>query len=161
MFCDEFLEFVDDLAAADARVEPRVAAHLASCAGCTSALESARRVDRLLRERQVPPPPAQFTSRIMGRIRRERWRRDQFLDVGFNVVVGLIVVAVVAAFWVVLSRSGLNSVTDDVAGMMINEFIVVIWSVGPSLPMYAAAGAVLATALGLWWWAERDATPET
>ncbi len=30
--------------------------------------------------------------------------------------------------------------------------------VGPSIPLYAGATALLATALGIWWWAERDAT---
>jgi hypothetical protein len=28
----------------------------------------------------------------------------------------------------------------------------------PSLPLCAGAAALLATALGLWWWAERDIT---
>jgi hypothetical protein len=30
--------------------------------------------------------------------------------------------------------------------------------VSPSLPVYALATALLVTALGIWWWAERDAT---
>jgi hypothetical protein len=29
--------------------------------------------------------------------------------------------------------------------------------VTPSLPVYVLATALLATALGIWWWAERDA----
>jgi hypothetical protein len=30
--------------------------------------------------------------------------------------------------------------------------------VAPSLPLYAGAAALLVSALGLWWWAERDVT---
>ena len=156
MFCDQALELVDEVAAGDAPVDERIAAHLASCAGCAAALDAARRVDELLRARPVPPPPAQFTARILGRIRRERWRRDQFLDVGFNLVVGLVVVGILAAFWVVLSQSGLGSMSGDAFGALNEVSMNLVRRIAPSLPLYAAAGALLATALGVWWWAERD-----
>jgi hypothetical protein len=156
MFCDEVLERVDELAASDEPLEERVAAHVASCAGCGAALEAARRVERLLRTRDVPPPPPQFTSRIMGRIRRERWRRDQFLDAGFNVVVGLVVVSVMAAFWIVLAESGLSSISRDAVRMVSTFFLDLIWRIAPSVPVYGAAGAFLAAALGVWWWAEKS-----
>jgi len=156
MFCDELLELVDAIAAGDLTPDARITAHLASCTGCAGALETARRVDQLLRARPAPPPPANFTSRIMGRIRRDRWRRDQFLDVGFNVAVGLVVVGILAVLWVVLSQTGFAGVTRDALAVMNAALVDFVRRVAPSLPVYGAAGALLATALGVWWWAERS-----
>ena len=157
MFCDEVLELIDEVATGDGPVDERIAAHLSSCAGCAAALGAARRVDELLRTRPVPPPPAQFTSRILGRIRRDRWRRDQFLDVGFNLVVGLVVVGILAAFWVMLSQSGFGSMSRDALGVVDRALVELVRRIAPSLPVYGAAGALLATTLGIWWWAEKDA----
>ena len=36
-------------------------------------------------------------------------------------------------------------------------FVSLARRVAPSLPLYAGALALLASALGIWWWAERDA----
>ena len=85
MFCDETLDAIEAIAAGELAAEGRVAAHLASCRHCAAALDSARRLDKMLAARPVPKPPQQFTVRTMTRIRRARWRSDQFLDVGFNV----------------------------------------------------------------------------
>lgn len=157
MFCDELLELIDAIASGDVTPDSRMRAHLSSCGGCAAALDDARSVDALLRARPVPPPPPQFTARIMGRIRRDRWRRDQFLDVGFNVVVGLIVFGMLAVVWTVLSQSGLGSMSRDAFGILNAAAASVVRRIAPSLPVYAAAAALLATALGVWWWAERDA----
>lgn len=156
MFCDEVLELVDAIAAGDVTPDPRTAAHLASCAGCAAALGAARRVDDLLRARPVPLPPAQFTSRLLGRIRRDRWRRDQFLDVGFNLVVGLVVLGILTVFWVALSQSGLGSMTCDALAVLNTALADLVRRIAPSLPVYGAAAALLAAALGMWWWVERD-----
>ena len=111
----------------------------------------------MLESRPVPKPSPQFTIRTMARIRRARWRRDQFLDAGFNVAIGAIVLAVVGGIWLLLNRSGLVAVSSDAVNLFGGGMMTLVHRVAPSLPLYAGAMAVLGTALVLWWWAERDA----
>src|SRR5687768_4652192 len=103
MFCDEALEAIEPIASRDLTPDRRIAAHLASCAECRAALERAREIDRMLQARAAPPPPPQFTSRTLARIRRDRWRRDQLLDAGFNTAVTGLVLAAVAGVWLVMN----------------------------------------------------------
>ena len=158
MFCDEALDAVEAIAAGEITADGRVAEHLATCPNCSAALTSARRVDRLLRARPVPRPPTQFTTRTLTRVRRARWRTEQFLDVGFNVAIVLIVVGVFGAIWMVLNRSGLTSVSGDAVDLFGTGIAALVRRIAPAVPLYAGATALLATALALWWWAERDAT---
>jgi anti-sigma factor RsiW len=157
MFCDEALDAIEAIAADELTPDGRVAAHLSSCPNCAAALVSARALEQMLQRRAVPSTPAQFTSRTMARVRRARWRNDQFLDVGFNVAVGLVVLAVVGGVWLLLNRSGLVAVSNDAVDLLGSGLVSFFRRVTPSLPLYAGATAVLATALAIWWWAERDA----
>jgi len=157
MFCDEALDTVEAIAAGEVMPDGRVASHLASCPNCALALERARQLEASLRQREVPAPPAQFTSRTLARVRRARWRSDQFLDVGFNVAIGLIAVAVLGGVWMLLHRTGLASVSGDAVDVFGSGFVELAKRVAPSLPLYAGAAALLVSALGIWWWAERDA----
>ena len=158
MFCDEALDAVEAIAAGDLTPDGRVAEHLATCPNCAAALVSARALEGMLRVRSIPKPPAQFTTRTLARVRRARWRTEQFLDVGFNVAIAAVVVTVIAGVWILLNRSGLVAVSNDVVDLFGTSLVAFVRRVGPSLPLYAAATALLATALGIWWWAERDAT---
>ena len=56
-----------------------------------------------------------------------------------------------------LHRSGLSAVSGDAVDLFGTGVASLVRRVAPSVPLYAAATAVLATALVLWWWAERDA----
>jgi predicted anti-sigma-YlaC factor YlaD len=158
MFCDEALDAVEAIAAEDLHPDGRVAAHLASCPNCAAALVSARSLERMLQRRAVPSPSPQFTSRTLARVRRARWRSDQFLDVGFNVAIGAIVLAVVGGIWLLLDRSGLAVISNDAVNLLGTGFVTFARRAAPSLPLYGGATAILATALVIWWWAERDAT---
>jgi hypothetical protein len=158
MFCDEILELIEPIAAGDLTPDGRASAHLASCADCAAALESARGLERVLQTRAAPRPTPQFTARIMGRLRRDRWRREQFLDAGFNLAIGAVLFGVLAAAWLLLSRSGLTGLGQQAVDVLNAAVVNVARRVVPSLPLYAGAAALLATALGLWWWAERDIT---
>ena len=158
MFCDEALDAVEAIAAGDLTPDGRIAEHLQSCPNCAAALDSARALERMLRVRSVPKPPAQFTTRTLARVRRARWRSEQFLDVGFNVAIAAVVLTVIAGIWILLNRSGLVAVSNDVVDLFGTSLVAFARRVGPSLPLYAAATALLSTALGIWWWAERDAT---
>ena len=158
MFCDEALDAVEAIAAEDVQPDGRVAAHLATCPNCAAALVSARSLEERLRRRAVPAPSAQFTSRTLARVRRARWRSDQFLDAGFNLAIGAAVLALVFGTWLLLHRTGLASVSNDAIDLFGTGLVTLARRVAPSLPLYAGATAVLATALLIWWWAERDAT---
>jgi len=155
MFCDEVLEQVEPIAAGELMPSQRIADHLASCAGCAAALASARRVDALLRSRPVPPVPAQFSSRVMNRLRRTRWRSEQVLDWVFNIALVLVGILVVTGLWMVMRQSGLATVSSDAFELLGPGMMLFARRVTPSLPLYAAATALLGTALALWWWAER------
>jgi hypothetical protein len=155
MFCDEVLERVDAIASGDDPGDARLSSHVAACPGCATALEDARRLERLLVARPVPQPPPQFTGRLLTRIRRERWRREQFFDTAFNVSIGLVLLFLVAAAWTVLDRSGFPEVTRSTAAILRQQLVDLAQRVAPSLGLYAAAAALIGAALGLWWWAER------
>src|SRR6516164_6598058 len=97
MFCDEVLDLIEPIASGDVPMDRRIDAHVQSCPNCRAALEGARTLDRLLRSRPVPKPPPQFTSRIMARVRRQRWRSEQLLDVSFNLALAAVALLIVAA----------------------------------------------------------------
>jgi anti-sigma factor RsiW len=157
MFCVEALDAIEAIAAGELTPDGRIAAHLGSCPNCAAALEDARQLERMLEARPVPRTPVQFTSRTMTRVRRARWRSEQFLDTGFNVAIGIVVLAMVAGVWMLMDRSGLNAVGDDVVELFSTAFFTLAQRAAPSLPLYLGATALLVTALGIWWWAERDA----
>ena len=158
MFCDQVVELLEPIAAGDLAPDEGVQRHLAACAQCAAALASARRVDQLLRARDVPAPSAQFTSRTFARIRRDRWRREQFFDAGFNVAIAAVLGGVVVGVWMIIDRSGLSAISSDIVDLFSTEVVTVARQMAPSLSLYAGATALIATALAIWWWAERDVT---
>jgi anti-sigma factor RsiW len=156
MFCDEALDAVEAIAAGEVMPDGRVASHLATCPNCAQALEHARQLEASLRQRQAPAAPPQFTSRTLARIRRARWRSDQFLDLGFNLAIGAVIVAVLVGVWMLLDRTGLAALSGDAVEIFGSGVVSLARRVAPSVPLYAGAAAVLLSALGIWWWAERD-----
>ena len=157
MFCDEALDAVEAIAAGEVMPDGRVASHLATCPNCASALVGARRLEASLRQRAAPSAPAQFTARTLARVRRARWRSDQYLDVGFNLAIGTVGLAMIAGLWLLLHRTGVGAVTGDAVALFANGVVGLARRVAPSLPLYLGAAVLLASALGIWWWAERDA----
>ena len=157
MFCDEALEAIEPIAAGDVKPDARMTAHLAWCAGCRAALDRARQIEGMLAARAVPAPPSQFTSRTLARIRRDRWRRDQFLDAGFNIAVASLVLAAIGSVWLVMDRSGIVTVSNGAVALIETFIVAIVGRVAPQLPLYAAATALLAATVGVWWWAEKDA----
>src|SRR5262249_1000187 len=89
--------------------------------------------------------------------RRARWRSDQFLDVGFNIAIVLVVVAVIGGVWMLVHRTGLAAVSGDAADLFGSAFVLLARRVAPSVPLYAGAAALLVSALGIWWWGEGGA----
>ena len=158
MTCDDVLNAVEPIAAGERQPDAWMAAHLSTRVSCASALEAARRLDAMLRQRLVPAPPPQFTTRTMARIRRARWQNEQVIDWAFNAGLALIALATAAGIWIIISRSGFTLVGNDALQLFGAGMRTFVQRVSPSLPLYALATLLLVTALGIWWWAERDAT---
>jgi hypothetical protein len=156
MFCDQVVELLEPIAAGDLVPDEGIARHLSSCVHCAEALAGARRVDQLLRARTVLAPSPQFTARTLARIRRDRWRREQFFDAGFNVATVTVIGGVVLAVWMLIDRSGLSAISGDLLDLFSTEIVTVARQMAPSVSLYASAAILLATALAIWWWAERD-----
>jgi anti-sigma factor RsiW len=157
MTCDDVQNAIELIAAGELTPDAPMASHLETCTPCASALEAARRLDALLRQRPIPAPPAQFTVRTMAGIRRARWRNEQLIDWGFNAALALVAVAIATGIWIVGSRSGFTFVGNDALQLFGAGMRTFVQRVSPSLPVYALATVLLVTALGIWWWAERDA----
>jgi predicted anti-sigma-YlaC factor YlaD len=158
MSCDEMTDLIEPIAAGDLVPGASVEAHLASCAACRASVDRARVLERLLQERPAPTAPPQFTSRALARIRRDQWRREQWLDTGFNIVVASLVLAVVVALWLVIDRTGIVTLSNDAVDMIAQATITLLRRIAPEVPLYAAATALIMAAVGVWWWAERDIT---
>jgi len=155
MFCDEALDAIEPIACGDLAPDGRIAEHLATCPNCAAALASAKTLDRMLQRRLAPKPPAQFTNRTLGRVRRARWRSDQFLDAGFNVAMAAIALAVVAGVWMLVNRTGLAVVGNDAVDLFASGLVTFTRRIAPSVPVYLGATALLVSALWIWWWAEQ------
>ena len=158
MFCDEALNSVEVVAEGGLTPEGRLADHYASCPNCAAALRRARELEQMLQRRPAPLPSPQFTARTMARVRRARWRNDQMLDMGFNIAIAIVLIAVLVAGWMVLDRSGLVAVSNDAVGIFGRGLATFTQRIAPSVPLYAGATVLLATAVGLWWWAEKGET---
>lgn len=156
MTCDDVQNAIELIAAGEMTPDAQMASHLATCRSCGSALETAQRIDALLRQRPIPAPPAQFTARTMASIRRARWRNEQMIDWGFNAALALVALTIVAGIWIVFSRSGFTFVGNDALQLFGAGMRTFAQRVSPSLPVYALATMLLISALGIWWWAERD-----
>jgi predicted anti-sigma-YlaC factor YlaD len=155
---DHVLDLVDLIAAGDETPSADVEAHLDTCAACRAALAHARAVDRMLRARQPAPPPAQFTARTLSRIRRDKWRREQVFDAGFNAALAVLGAAIAAGVWVLMHQAGTAMIVDasgDAFSLVADQVGDLIRRIAPSVPLYIEAAALLLSALGIWWWAER------
>ena len=160
MFCDEALDAIEAIAAGELTPDGRD--RRASGDLCRTARRrssGARALERLLQRATGAAPPAQFTSRTMARIRRARWRSEQFLDVGFNLAIGLVVVAIVGGVWMLMHRSGLDLGQQRCRRSVRRPGSSRSRAASPRRCRSTPAPlALLASALGIWWWAERDAT---
>jgi len=159
MTCDEANTFIEAAAVGDA-VPEEVRAHVASCRVCAARLALAQRIEHALAHRPVAPVPADFTAAMMTRIRRERWRTEQVIDVGFNIaaVVGILLIVGGAAG--VLWRAGAIQLGGEMATMLFGVSRTVALRAVADVRVIMLSVLLLSTALGLWWWAEEeDAAP--
>ena len=155
MTCKAAIELVEPIAAGDLEVDPAARAHFESCPQCASALATARRLEAALATRPAPAAPARFSSSVLQRIRRERWRSEQQVDRLFNVaiVVALLLVgggilALMNLSGVVAAAAGTWSLVASLSSQFAREAV-------PNVNTYIAAAGLLLSVLGMWWFAER------
>jgi hypothetical protein len=154
MTCSDLDERIEAIAEGDS-VSPSEREHLATCARCAQALVLATAVHRTLGQQPAPVPPPRLAANILAAVRRERWRSEQYLDLAFNVSVGLAVLAGITGLWVVLSASGMAAVSADLVRIFASSTSTVLTRMTPALPVYAAAVGLVVTGLTVWWWVER------
>jgi hypothetical protein len=155
MRCEELGEIIEAVAAGDTSPDDDVSAHVSGCPACAADLALARRIDRLLAIREVPLAPHAFRAAVLRRLRRDRWRTEQYLDVGFNVVILLSLATMAGGVWLLLEMTGLSSVTAGTLGLFSATFKDVVERARPDATAIAGAIGLLLTAVAGWWWAER------
>jgi hypothetical protein len=155
MTCKDLIDVVEAIAAGDLEPGAELRAHLESCLTCASALASARRVEAALTRREAPPAPPRFAAIVLQRVRREQWRAEQHVDWLFNAAMVLALVLVAGGAVALMNLSGILAWASQVATVIVTMRDEVARQAAPSLATYIAAAGLLASALAMWWWAER------
>lgn len=159
MTCTTALDLVEPIAAGEIEVNASIRAHFESCPRCASALASARRIEAALGADAAPEPPPRFTQAVLSRIRRERWRAEQQVDRLFNAGIAAALVLIVGGAGALLNLRGAMGVAGVGWELLSSLSAQMVVDAVPSLLTYIAAAGLLASALGMWWWAERRLTP--
>src|SRR6187200_1064554 len=120
MTCTDFDELIEPIAAGEMEPDAGMRAHLQSCAACSRALAMARQIDLVLASQPALEPSPAFTGVLMARLRRERWRSEQSLDVAFNIAVGLAVAVGVGGVVMVATASGMAAVSADLVRVFLS-----------------------------------------
>jgi anti-sigma factor RsiW len=155
MRCEDLRNLIEPIVAGDVVPTDDAAAHVASCAACAADLALARRIDRLLASREFPAAPASFAAAVMRRVRQERWRAEQYLDLGFNAAIIVSVALVIGGIWLALNLTGLAAVTSGTVAVFSTGLHELLQRAAPRLPIYVGAAMLMLTAFAVWWWAER------
>ena len=154
MTCHDALDLVDAVAAGD-EASPEFRAHVETCPRCSAALASARRLELALSTRDLPVAPPTFTSAVIARIRRERWRSEQQVDRLFNVAIAAAIFLVIGGVAAILNVQSVMAVAAG-AWSLVRVFTGQAGlQAQPVVTTYAAAAGLLVSVMGMWWWAER------
>jgi anti-sigma factor RsiW len=158
MSCSDVLDLVEPIAAGDLRPDDAVRAHLQSCVTCAAALASAGRLETALKGMEIPPAPTAFTGMVLQRIRRARWQSEQNVDRLFNLAIAAAVLLMAGGVAALLNVDGLMAMTASVLSLVKEGTRTTLQQAAPAMATYVAAAGLLASALGMWWWAERRLT---
>ena len=156
MTCKEALELVEPIAAADIAVDAIARAHFETCPRCAAVLASARRVEMMLAGREVPLAPPGFTPAVMQRLRRERWRSEQRVDYLFNAAIAVALLLIAGGIFALMNISGVMAAAGGTWTAVASLGEQLARTAAPTLDTYVAAILLLLSALGMWWWAERN-----
>lgn len=112
--------------------------------------------ERLLRSDPSLRAPADFASRMMRHVRRDSWRSEQYVDVGFNATIALAGSLVVAGILMLMNVSGLTALTRDTSGLIIKGLRLLATRAAEAAPTYLAAATLVLMVVVAWWWVERS-----
>ena len=157
MSCHDANAYLEAVAVGES-VPDAIRAHVYVCPHCAARLRLAERIERTLAARPVAVPPATFTTAVVARVRRQRWRAEQVIDWGFNIFLAiglaLIVSGVAGIFW----ASGLVVISRDVFAAFAAGSEMAMTGVLSQARTVFMAAVLLTLTLGVWWWVEGDMT---
>jgi anti-sigma factor RsiW len=160
MTCDRVEELIESIAGGDGPAPEDVRAHVETCARCAGSLAAAVRLERALRAAPALSPPPRFTASVLARVRRERWRADQQVDWAFNIAVAIAVTVIALGAFAVFNAAsvtaGIMSAAARVAELATQDPAE---PPPPALWSYVLVGALMATSLMVWRWAEKEPEP--
>lgn len=155
MSCHDANAYLEAVAVGES-VPDAVRTHVDVCPNCAARLRLAERIERTLATRPVAAAPATFTTAVVARVRRQRWRTEQVIDWGFNIFVAiglaLIVSGVAGIFW----ASGLVVISRDVFAAFAAGSEMAMTGVLSQARTVVLAALLLTLTLGVWWWVEGD-----
>ncbi|MGH9176679.1 MAG: hypothetical protein ACRD1H_20080 [Vicinamibacterales bacterium] len=157
MSCHDANPFLEAVVGGES-VPEAVRAHVEGCPHCAARLRLAERIERTLATRPVTAPPATFTTAVVARVRRQRWRAEQMLDWGFNIFVAVGVAFIVLGVAGVVWASGLVVVSRDVFAVIGAATEMALTGVARQAQTFLMAAVLLTLTLGVWWWVEGDVT---
>jgi anti-sigma factor RsiW len=152
--CNDLEPLVETIADGSLESSPEHAAHFESCDVCRGRLARARSIHALLATREAPTPPASFTSDVMARIQRERWRGEQVVDLGFNLAIAAGVLLIVGGALGLAWSFGLLTFGVDARSLLATVTNQWVDRAVQQLQTIVTAIVLLTMALGLWWWIE-------
>jgi anti-sigma factor RsiW len=155
MLCKDALLLVEPIAAGDLPLDGDTRNHFESCPRCAGALASARKLESALKAVEIPAAPETFTAGVLQRIRRDRWRSEQHVDRLFNVAIAAAVLLVAGGIAAMLNVDAVLSVAASAWLLVRENARGAMKEAAPAVVTYVAAAGLLASALGMWWWAER------
>jgi hypothetical protein len=153
--CESVVTRIEPLASNDEPMDAGTRAHIESCPSCAGALGAARRLHTLLAGLETPPAPAAFTSSVLQRIRRDRWRAEQQIDRLFNVAMAAAVLVVIGGVAAMLNVDVVFAASGALWRLLKEASRGAAREAAPAITTYVAAGGLLLSALAMWWWAER------
>jgi hypothetical protein len=153
--CTQARELVEAIAAGDVPLDGDSRAHFESCPACASMLASAQKLEAMLAADAPPQTPPAFAPAVMQRIRGERWRSEQHVDRLFNIAIVLGILIVVGSVMAMLNVAAVFSLAASAWALIKDGTGEAMKQAVPTIATYVAAVGLLASALGMWWWAER------
>lgn len=156
MTCREAQDLIEAVASGDVEAPSGFSAHLAECRSCAAAFAAAARIERALAGAPAPAAPVNFTQAVVATIRRRRWQYEERIDRAFNVTIAAAILIVAVGILGLLNAPGVAQVAL-VAIDTLSEIPQQSppWQSGYSLPAVSITAAFVATAIAIWWWAER------
>jgi anti-sigma factor RsiW len=155
MVCRDVLELIEPIVAGDLSPDDEVRAHLESCVGCAAALASAQRLESALKGMEFPPAPAGFATMVLRRIRSDRWQAEQRVDQLFNLAIVAAVLLMAGAVVAMLNVETVLALSGSALVLLREGVRTSVRDAAPQVSTYIAAAGLLASALAMWWWAER------